>query len=243
MKVSVITTAYHHEKTIQRAIDSVNAQSFKDFDHIIIDDTHTNNGMLKTYHEAFNRCNGEYITLCDADDYWTYEHRLRDYVEYMDSHPSCGFCFSRVYTEDSNGIHEMTVSAEFVNKNISFDNLLKGNAFIHAQSFFIRKRVFDKYINFSKYLKFNVWDLPIVLELINHTKFHCLDSHTAVYVKNEESATNTKSRSRRLKYILGNYKIKLHFILKYGCNLKTILYLCYRFTRDMYSIIMKRWYK
>lgn len=242
MKVSVITTAYNHQKTLQRAIDSVREQVDVDFEHIIIDDTLTNNGMMETYQEAFNRCRGEYIAFCDGDDYWITPYKLKEQVKFMDSHKECSLCTTMVITETNNGIRTcMNVSTSFINLNMSFDNLLKGNAFIYAPSYLIRKKDFDKYIDFNKFMKFNVWDYPIVLELIRHTSFHCLDTYTAVFTRNTESVTQTRSRRKRLKYVLGNYKIKWYYILKYGCKPSTVAYLIYKFTRDMYSVIFKRW--
>jgi glycosyltransferase involved in cell wall biosynthesis len=241
MKVSVITTAYNHQATLDRAIRSVRNQRFKDYEHIIIDDTDTNNGMMKTYQEAFRRCSGDYIALCDGDDYWVDPYKLKRQVEYMESHPECGLCITEVYNERG-GRKYRSASALYINKNMSFDSLLCGNAHIYAQSYLIRKSDFDKYVDFDMFVdRFNVWDYPIVLELIQHTKFYCLPFYSAVHVVNEESVTHTKSRKKRLKYIWGNYKIKWYYIRKYGCKLSTMIYLTYRAIRHVYSIGAKRW--
>jgi len=126
---------------------------------------------------------------------------------------------------------------------MNFDSLLKGNAYIHTQSYLLRKSDFIKYIDFDEVMKFDLWDYPIVLELIKHTKYHCLDFYSAVFVKNIESVSNTKGRLKRAKYLSGLYKIKIYFILKYGCKKSTILYLIYRATRDFYSLLFLRWNK
>lgn len=240
-KVSVITTAYNHQDTIQRAIDSVNMQVDVDFEHIIIDDTYTHNGMLRTYQEALRRCTGEYITFCDADDYWIHEYKLKWQVAYMDRFPDCGLCTTLVFTEDGDDSLPVPVSADYINEHMSFDALLRGSAFIYAQSYMIRRNALEEHVDFSEFLKFNTWDYPIVLDLINHTRFHCMNFYSAVYVKNQESATNTRRRVRRLKYILGNYRIKLYFIRKYGCKFSTLVYLVYKFARSLISIVLKRW--
>ena len=241
--ISVITTAYNHEKTLQRAIDSVQMQKGVYIQHIVIDDTLTNRGMMETYFEAFKQCKGEYIAFCDGDDFWTNSYKLKRQFDYMESNPDCGFCIHKVNTLIVDRFYSGNMDSDFINQRITFDNLLKGNAHVHAQSYFIRKSVFDKYIDFEKFIRlgFKLWDYPIVLELVRRTRFHHLNFWGAVYVKNEESVTNTKSRLKRFKYVLSQYKIKSYFVLTYGCKFTTLLYLAYRMVRNAYSIIFKRW--
>jgi len=240
--VSVITTTFQHPPLIlYRAINSVRIQKGVEYEHIIIDDTHTKNGMMKTYQKAFNRCSGDYIAFCDGDDYWCSEDKLKRQVDYMNSNPGCGLCITKVYGKRGDDLKEMP-SANYVNSNMSFDALLKGTAYIHAQSYLLRKSDFDKYIDFDFFVNhFNTWDYPIVLELIQYAKIHCLEFYSAVNVINEESVTHTRNRVKRLKYILGTYKIKWYYIKKYGCKLSTAFYLIYRAVRHIYSIGGKRW--
>ena len=239
--ISVVTTAYNHQNTLQRAIDSVQSQIGVEYEHIIIDDTKTHNGMMRTYQMALKKCTGDYIAFCDGDDYWIDEYKLARQLRYMEKNPDCGLCITLVYTE-KNGIRLLMPDADFVNANMSFDALLKGNAYINAQSYLIRKSDFDKYIDFDYFVKnFNTWDYPIVLELIKHARIHCLNFYSAVYTVNEESVTNTRDRKRRIKYLIGNYKIKWYYIRKYGCKFSTKLYLIYKILRNIYSVGAKRW--
>lgn len=262
--VCVIIVSYNHVESIKRAINSVLEQTFQDYMIIVVDDgsidgsayiikeyaqnkkieVHFENhkGLMNSYLKGFSECKSKYIAICDCDDYWTDKDKLKKQVEYMENHDDCGLCFTRVYT-DVGELLPMDLSSDEINKRMSFDRLIKGNASIHAQSYLIRKELFDKHINFQHFINvgFHVWDYPIVLELIKHTKFHCLDFYSAAWVINGESVTITKSRKRRIKYLLGNYKIKWYYIRKYGVKGSTIIYLIYRIIRDIYSVVFKRW--
>ena len=265
-KVSVIITSYNHAHTISRAINSVLSQitPYK-IQIIVIDDGSTNGsikiiqeyydrglinviqgmdhcGMMRAYAEGFKRCKGEYIMFCDCDDYWSDTGKIQKQVEYMDKALDCGLCYTQIEIDNGSGVIKKDFDVMFLQSHITYDNLLKGNAYIHAPTYCIRKSEFDKWIDFEMFAKhFNVWDYPIVLELILHTRFHCLNFHSAVLVESKESVTRTRKRWKRLKYVSGNYKIRLYYILRYGCKLSTIFYLIYRFARDMYAIIFYRW--
>ncbi|HVN64123.1 MAG TPA: glycosyltransferase [Candidatus Binataceae bacterium] len=89
--VSVIIPVFNAEKTIERALDSVLAQSFSDLEVIAVDDgsTDRSRAILDRYHgrisvfEQRNRgpsaarnlgiahSSGEYLGFLDADDWWT----------------------------------------------------------------------------------------------------------------------------------------------------------------------------
>ena len=267
MKVSVLITSYNSEKTLKRAIDSVLMQDFDDFFVIWIDDGSADSswdiicsynisngigfqpdhgGIMKTYRFGFGFIGSpEYICFCDGDDYWIDPLKLKKQVEFMDSHPDVGMCFTRVITEKDGVRSYDNTSIEELNKGLAYDNILKGNARIYAQSYCIRKSDFDKYVDFDKFVKLKmcVWDFPIAITLSKHTKLAYLDDTTAVFTIAGESITHTHSRIKRLKLILGYHWIRLYFIFKYGCKISTFFYLVYRFFRDLYSVCFHRWDK
>jgi len=267
MKVSVIITSYNHADSIERAIESVLLQKTTfDFHIVIVDDSSTddsidiirkyyknsdkigvvefdrNLGIMQAYKTGFEHCVGEYIFFCECDDYWSTDDKMQQQVDYMDANPDCGFCTHRVLTWKKGHMVDKSLPSNKVNNVISFNSLLRGNASIYAQSYCIRKSVFDKWIDFNFFARhFNVWDYPIVLEFIRRTRFHQLPFYGAVFVIKGESITNTNNRLKRLKLILGYAKIRTYYVLKYGCEPTTLVYLIYRFMRDLISVILKRW--
>lgn len=257
--ISIIITSYNHADTISKAIDSVLCQQ-GDFnlEVIVIDDGSTDGsikllttkyagrvilycnphcGMMPSFIFGLMLSKGEFIAFCDCDDWWTTPDKLAMQLRYMRLNPDCGLCVTKAQTLYKGVFHGMGYP------NINFDTLLRGGANIHAHTYFVRRETLFKYMDFDQYRKFSVWDYPIVLELIHHCKFHCIDAYTAIYNRSEESFTRTNSRKRRFKYLLGNYKIRLFFIRKYGCRVSTAFYFIYKITRDLYSIIFKRWTK
>ena len=104
--VSVITPTYNCGKFISETIESVKAQSYTDWEMIIVDDCSTDNTaeVVSKYSEEDSRikyhcldknsgaavarttameiAQGEYMAFCDSDDLWT-EDKLKKQLEFM----------------------------------------------------------------------------------------------------------------------------------------------------------------
>lgn len=108
-RVTVFIPAYNAERYIGEAIESILAQTFTDFELLLIDDASTdrtpaviadfaddarlrlvahaeNMGRPRTRNQALDIARGEYIAFLDADDYCMPE-RLARQVAYLDAHP------------------------------------------------------------------------------------------------------------------------------------------------------------
>lgn len=105
-KLSVIVSVYNAERYVQESLDSVFAQSYEDFELILIHDASTDNTLelLKPYAErdnvtllenkynegygysrnrGFVVAQGEYIAIHDADDV-SLPHRFQKEVDFLD---------------------------------------------------------------------------------------------------------------------------------------------------------------
>lgn len=117
-RITVLIPAYNRERLLLRALDSIAAQSFRDFGIVVVDDGSTDatqaaveawsaaNGIPVTYarqdnagqHAAHNRgvklATGELVVMLDSDDLLVPD-ALRHYVEAWDAIPADqrdGFC-------------------------------------------------------------------------------------------------------------------------------------------------------
>ncbi len=123
-KVSVIMPVYGVEKFVAEAVESVLAQSFKDFELLIIDDCSPDRSVeickgyddprIKIIPHEFNRglagarntgvrnAQGEYLGFLDSDDLWTLD-KLEKHVAHLDANPDVGVSFSRSAFIDEDG--------------------------------------------------------------------------------------------------------------------------------------------
>lgn len=120
---------YNGEKYITHAIESVLAQTYKNFEIIIVNDGSTDNSFEKIkpylsppnirYFEQENKgvaaarntgiknSTGELIAFLDHDDLWLL-HKLELQVDYMNNNPKVAFVHGRLLYIDENGKRQRT---------------------------------------------------------------------------------------------------------------------------------------
>lgn len=161
--LSVAVSVYNHGQFISKAIESILMQKTSfDFEIVIGDDCSTDNTceILKIYKSkfpdkinlllarenmgpcsnAFNiykNCRGKYIAILEGDDYWTYEFKLQEQVDFLENNPDYTGCF-----------HDAEV---VVNYNMS------GNNTFHSDQCYSEYRFYSQ---FNRYRSdFFPWDL------------------------------------------------------------------------------------
>ena len=142
-RISVIMPAYNAEKYIREAIDSILAQTYTDFEFIIIDDASTdatasivesysderirffrnehNMGVANTLNRGLDLAVGEYIARMDSDDI-SLPERFAKQVEFMDTHTDVIVCGSNAIVF-GDGINEYKTGVSLDNQSICFQQV------------------------------------------------------------------------------------------------------------------------
>lgn len=113
-RVSVLIPTYNYGRFLSAALDSVFAQTYTDYEVIILDDGSTDNtaqvaaaypqakyiyqenaGIAAARNRLLEEARGEFIAFLDADDMWLPE-KLEKQVAHLDEHPDCSIVFTAV---------------------------------------------------------------------------------------------------------------------------------------------------
>jgi len=113
-KISVIIPAFNAEKTILETIQSIQQQTFEDFELIVINDgstdrtlevvnqvddprlkafSHENAGVSMARNRGIVHAQGDFISFIDADDLWTSD-KLECQLAALQSNPNAGVVYS-----------------------------------------------------------------------------------------------------------------------------------------------------
>lgn len=168
-KVSIVSTTHNQEGYARQAFDSfVEQQTDFPMEIIVADDasTDTTPSIIQEYTDrypdlfrpiyrpknlglngnmtgALSAARGEYVALCEADDYWIDPLKLSKQVAYLDQHPETAVCFHpvRVVWEDGYA-EDSTFPPVRARGNMSLDALILMN-FIQTNSAVYRR--LDRY--------------------------------------------------------------------------------------------------
>jgi len=208
MKVSVVMLTYSHDKYIEKSIHGVLMQDCTfDFDLIIANDCsldktdsiikdilinhpnankikylmHNKNiGMMSNFVSALKITDGQYIALCDGDDYWTDPFKLQKQVDFLDKNIEFSICFTdfKVLNENTKSFTSQNLIDKYKNKSVfNQRNIILSN-FIPTLTLMFRnnKEVFNQ-------LELNLYPLDWFLNILNseHGKIKFLPFESAVY--------------------------------------------------------------
>ncbi len=178
-KISVVIPVYNGEKTIQKTIESVLNQTFKDWELIIIDDgsqdstvriireiedsrirlfSYDNAGLASSRNRGIAHAQGEFISFLDADDLWTSD-KLEMQFQALEKHPEAAVAYSWTDYIDQSSQFLHSGRHITINGNI-YQHLLVNNFLENGSNPLIRKQALNQAGKFDTSLKAGEdWDM------------------------------------------------------------------------------------
>lgn len=205
-KVSVCMITYGHENYILQAIEGVLMQKCDfEIELIIANDcspdktdiiikefidnhpkkscikyfNHENNlGMMPNFIFAVKHCSGQYIALCEGDDYWTDPLKLQKQINFLETNLDYVLCFHEVNILKPDG----EITEDFITKlpenYETLEALAKLGNYIHTPSVVFRNVIHEFPFEF-KWTP--IGDYFLYLMLAEYGKLKFLDEKMAIY--------------------------------------------------------------
>ena len=160
--VSIVMPVYNTAKYVEAAIDSVLAQTFEDFELLIIDDagpdhsidlcrayddpriqiiSQANRGLAGARNTGIRNARGQFIALLDSDDLWEAE-KLARHVEHLWQSPDVGISYAASKMIDDDGNLLRIVQRPKL-KNVTARDVFLRNPVGNGSAPIIRKEVFE----------------------------------------------------------------------------------------------------
>ncbi len=198
-RVSIIIPVYNSDKTISEALESVAAQTYTDYEIIVVNDgsSDQSESVIKkymrppfdiTYVEQINKgaaaarntglrlAKGEFVAFLDADDLWD-KNRLAAAIQTMDADPQTGLVFSDMRHMVDGALVHASYLHERGYRHLSsgriYDNLLKEN-FIFTPTVTLRRDVLKEVGYFDESLPITE-DYDLWLRITRQYPVHYID--------------------------------------------------------------------
>jgi hypothetical protein len=190
-----------------------------------------NLGIIPNFYRTLGSCNGKYIALCEGDDYWTDPNKLQKQVEFLETNPEYGLCYTsaRVLHQTTNTFAKYIIGVPIE----SLEDLLLFNH-IPTMTTVFRKAFWDGYS--SEVLPYSTnWkmgDLPLWLYIATKSKLKFMEGITGAYRSLEESASHSKSIDHILDFALSGFEVRNFFADKYHVSDETRKRLSMKFYCD-----------
>lgn len=224
--VSVITPTYNTEAFISETIDSVRAQSYTNWEMVIVDDAssdttvailkkyaalddrikvhvlETNSGAAIARNTAIENASGSYIAFLDADDLWKPEKLTKQIAFMQEKNIAVSFTSYELMDEQSKSLGKMIKALPKVN----FSKMLKSNYVGNLTGIYNAEQLGKVYMpDIRKRQDWALW-----LTLIKKVGFaYSLEEPLARYRVRENSISSNKLNL--LKYNYAIYRKALKF--------------------------------
>lgn len=179
-----------------------------------------NLGMIGNWIETISECSGNYIALCEGDDYWTDPYKLQKQVDFLEANPDYVLSFHKVKILKPNGELVDDFLTKVPKKYQTLIDLASFGNYIHTPSV-VFKNVIKEFP--EEFISSPIGDFFIYLLLAEHGKLHYSEENMAVY-----------------RYGVGVHSTKSKLKMAKISNLFFINYLSYSKNKDVNKVIFEK---
>lgn len=232
-KVSVLMLTYNHEKYIDEAIRSVMRQrttfpfevvigndastdrtgeicrqwKARYPEQIVLIDREKNIGLQQNFLHTYSLCRGEYIAICEGDDYWLSKHKLQRQCTYLDEHNEYSCCFHRVVNlYEGTGIKSLSNGGQRINTNIL--DLAQSNYVSNVSAVFRNRLIYPLPEWFSEV---STYDYPLHLLNAQYGKLHYMRRPMAVYRQHEKAIWSKAAAEKKREISLSVRRLLISY--------------------------------
>lgn len=263
--VSVIMPVYNVEQYIEESIRSVQAQTFKNWELLIINDgskdrtatiaekflndgriqlfNQPNQGVSAARNKGLANCKGDYITFLDGDDLW--HPQFLEKLISLQQNSNVDLVFSGFHNLNSDGTYT-PYRFHYTDGNILLP-YIKNKIEIHIGSCLINKKLLDTYkLRFTEGCVY-AEDAEFILKILVFTKAKVICEELMTYRKRLGSATQSFWKYENRISEISAYERILTYIRQYYNESdkklieKTLIEkLCYDKYRFLWKMIISR---
>ncbi|PDS24630.1 glycosyltransferase family 2 protein [Flavobacterium branchiophilum] len=239
MKLSVSMITYGQEAFIAQAINSVLMQKCNfDFELIISNDcspdntdaiineiiaTHPHGHKIQYHHHQNNigaipnfifsieAAKGQYVAICEGDDYWTDPLKLQRQVDFLDQNPDYALCFHQgtSYYQNSKKTEDFISNKNVLNDKVTPIEIIKTGGNLCPTDAIVYRNYFEKFPKF--FYETQSGDRALALLLMLKGKFKFINENMSVYRIHDGGISRNLSTEKLIGFKESNIQLLENF--------------------------------
>ena len=199
--VSVIIPTYNRADLISKPIQSVLAQSYQDFEIIVVDDCstdntetvlesfddprihyiqhQTNSGAAVARNTGIDRSTGDYVAFLDSDDEWLPEKLEKQLNLFQQCGSEVGFIYTGFAAVNESNQVQRVISSNY--RGSLSDHLLYNNFIGTPSTVIVRRKYLKQVKGFDPNMPSFIEDMDLWLRLSEHCQFEVIPEVLTLY--------------------------------------------------------------